>query len=335
MFRHFTFLIYILFLPLFSVCAQEPTIPPPPPEPNDKYTYSLTDSDGWGHVPRGWKKQRRLLRKATDSDLETMALHSDNPAYRAMAFHTLANKHSPRCYDILLAELTDTEGFQLASYDILFSMCVASFDLEVAESDSLLLSAEQRHYIDSVVVFGQELQHLDKLSSASRLRGMDGLSDRLHVLYHDGDSNLLSLIVEDKNESDIPLVISALREYRKGLDEQGAENNTPEGNTNYALDALMKWQNEAFLPVLEELRDYELSRKYIDYYRVKMLFKVVMAYDNEWAYHFIVDTFDSMGAKDKYSYPENLYRAYYEENGPTRFLPLIKQYGEKPFDWDW
>lgn len=330
MFRNHTFLIYILFLPLFSVYAQEPTIPPPPPEPDNEYTYFLTDNDGWGHVPGGWKEQRRLLRQATDSDLETMALHSGNPAYRAMAFHTLANKHSPRCYDILLAELRDTGKFRLASYDILFSMRVASFDLDVANSDSLLLSDEQRHHIDSVVVFSQGLQHLDKRSSASRLRGMDGLSDRLHVLYHDGDSNLLPLIVEDKNEADIPLVISALREYRKGLDEFGARNNAPEGNTNYALDALMKWQNDAFLPVLEELRDYELTRRYIDYYRVKMLFKVVMAYDNEWAYHFIEDTFDSMGAKDKFSYPENLYRAYYEENGPARFLQLIEKYGEKP-----
>ena len=65
----------------------------------------------------------------------------------------------------------------------------------------------------------------------------------------------------------------------------------------------------------------------------KMLFKVVMAYDNDWAYHFIEDTFDDKGAKDKFSYPENLYRAYYEENGPSRFLPLIDKYGKKPFDW--
>lgn len=332
MIRHFPFLLFFLFGPLFSVFAQEPPIPP---KPNEKNTYYLTEDNGWGHVPEGWKRQQKLLKKATDSDLESMALHSDTPALRAMAFHTLATKHSPTCCDILLAELTDTAVFWVASYDVWFNTRVSSFDLEVAESDSLLFSTEQRHCIDSVVVFGLGLQHLDKFPSASRLRGMDGLSDRLHTLYFDGDSNLLKLIVEEKNEADIPLVISAILEYKKGLDKQGANSKGPQGSTNDALDALMNWQNEAFLPVLEELRDYELSRKYIDYYRVKMLFKVVMAYDNEWAYHFIKDTFDNKGAKNKFSYPEELFEAYYEENGPTRFLPLIEKYGKKPFDWDW
>ena len=331
MFRHLTLLLCFLFISLFSVRAQE--LPPPELKPNEKNVYYLTDNDGWGHVPKGWKRQQKLLKKATDSDLETMALHSDTPAIRAMAFHTLATKHSPKCYDILLAELTDTDVFWVASYDIWFNTYVSSFDMEVADSDSLLFSADQRHCIDSVVVFGVGLQHLDKYTSASRLRGMDGLSERLHTLFLDGDSNLLPLIVEGKNEADIPLVISALREYKMGLDEQGANSKGPKGSTNSALNALMKWQNEAFLPVLEELRDYELSRRYIDYYRVKMLFKVVMAYDNDWAYHFIEDTFDDKGAKDKFSYPENLYRAYYEENGPSRFLPLIDKYGKKPFDW--
>ena len=328
--RHYTLLLLFLFVPLFSVPAQERSMPTDPlsfiDEPNEKNTYYLTDNDGWGHVPKGWKRQQKLLKKTKDSDLEILALHSDSPAIRAMAFRTLAIKHSPKCYDILLAELTDANAIWVASYDVWFPVYVSSFEMEAANSDSLLFSAEQRHRIDSVVVFGPGLQHLCKLTSASRLRGMDGLSERLRTLYLDGESYLLPLIVEGKNEADIPLVISALRDYKMGLDEQGL--------TNYALIALMKWQNEAFLPVLEELRDYELSRRDVDYHRVKLLFKVVMAYDNGWAYHFIEDTFDNKGAKNKFSYPENLYRAYYEENGPSRFLPLIDKYGKKPFDWE-
>ena len=94
------------------------------------------------------------------------------------------------------------------------------------------------------------------------------------------------------------------------------------------------WRDEAFKPVLEELRNHELSRRYIDYYRVKMLFKVVMSYDDDWAYNFIENTFETMGAKNKFSYPENLFRAYYEEKENPRFLPLIEKYAKKPFDWD-
>jgi hypothetical protein len=104
-------------------------------------------------------------------------------------------------------------------------------------------------------------------------------------------------------------MIVAIKEYKKGLDHEGASSKGPEGNTNNALNAMMVWNDDAFMPVLEELRNYELSREYIDYYRVKMLFKVVMSYDNEWAYNFIEETFGKLKGSEKYSYPENLFRA--------------------------
>ena len=304
------------------------------PETDEINVYYLYGDDGWGNVPTGWKRQQNLLQDASDSDLKVMALNSKTPAHRAMAFHSLASKHSDKCYDILLQKLEDNDQFMVAQYDVWWRNDVASFMLEVAESDSLLFTKTQRHYIDSVIVFHPNLNHLDKSPSVSRLKGMDGLYDRTRELYLDGDSNLLPVIAEYKNAADIPMIINALREYKKGLDEQGANTNGPEGNTNYALNALMIWRVDAFMPVLEELRDFELSRKYIDYYRVKMLFKVVMSYDNEWAYHFIEETFENKGGKSKYSYSDNLYEAYYEEQIP-RFIPLVERYGEKPFYWDY
>ena len=251
-----------------------------------------------------------------------------------MAFHSLASKRSNKCYDILLAKLKDKDKFWLASYDVWFTSDVASFMLEVAESDSLLFTKEQMHRVDSVIVFSSGLHHLDKSGSAYRLRDTEGVREVIRNLYLDGDSNLLPLLFYYKNPDDIPLAIDALREYKVGLDEQGANSKGREGNTNYALNALMMWRDEAFKPVLEELRNHELSRRYIDYYRVKMLFKVVMSYDDDWAYNFIEDTFESMGALNKFSYPENLFRAYYEEKENPRFLPLIEKYAKKPFDWD-
>jgi hypothetical protein len=327
--KRFFLLVFFLFVPLSLVLAQDL-----PPEPDKNNTYFLTDNDGWGRVPEGWKKQQKILKKASDADLESMALSADIPAQRAMAFHSLALKRSDKCYEILLAKLTDNDMFWLASYDVRFSSNVASFMLEVAESDSLLFTKEQMRRVDSVIVFSSGLHHLDKSGSASRLRDTEGVREVIRNLYLDGDSNLLPLLFYYKNLDDIPLAIDALREYKVGLDEQGANSKGPKGNTNYALNALMIWKDEAFKPVLEELRDYELSRRYIDYYRIKMLFKVVMSYDDDWAYNFIENTFESMGAKNKFSYPENLYRAYYEEKGNPHFLPLIEKYAKKPFDWD-
>lgn len=329
--RFFT-LVFFLLVPLSLVLAQD--LPDLPSEPDKNNTYFLTNNDGWGHVPAGWKKQKKILKKASDSDLESMALSADIPAQRAMAFHALASKRSEKCYDILLAKLKDKDKFWLASYDVWFTSDVASFMLEVAESDSLLFTKEQMHRVDSVIVFSSGLHHLDKSGSAYRLRDTEGVREVIRNLYLDGDSNLLPLLFYYKNPDDIPLAIDALRVYKVGLDEQGANSKGREGNTNYALNALMMWRDEAFKPVLEELRNHELSRRYIDYYRVKMLFKVVMSYDDDWAYNFIEDTFESMGALNKFSYPENLFRAYYEEKENPRFLPLIEKYAKKPFDWD-
>lgn len=327
-------IIALLLLNILICFGQSGDVLPPPTEPDEINVYFLYGNDGWGNVPDGWKRQQKLLQGASDSDLEVMALNSKTPAHRAMAFNSLASKHSEKCYDILLQKLGDNDRFMVASGDVWWGNNVAYFMLEVAESDSLLFTKAQRHFIDSVIVFRPGLNHLNKYTSVSRLKGMDGLYDRMRDLYLKGDSYLLPLIAEYKNQDDIPMIIKALREYKKGLDRQGACSNKPEGNTNYALDALMIWRVDAFMPVLEELRDYELSRKYIDYYRVKMLFKVVMAYDNDWAYHFIEDTFENKGGKNKYSYPDNLYSAYYEEEQILRFLPLIEKYGKKPFDCD-
>ncbi len=330
MVRHFFIALMLLLLPGFFYAAQAQFLDIEIDEDN---TYYLYGDDGWGDVPKGWEKQQALLKNAKIADLESMAISSDIPAIRAMSFHRLTSKRGKKCYDILLEELSDTSMFWLASFDVMYHESVATFDLTLVEANPRLLNKRQWHYVDSVIVFRPGLGHLNKLASASRLRGMDGLYDRLHELYLQGDTNLLPLIAEYKNEDDIPVLITALREYAEGLDEKGGRiDGSPEGNTNDALDALMIWNDEVFTPVLEELRDYELSRRYIDYYRIKTLFKVVMSYDNNWAYDFIQDTFEK-GGKDKFSYPENFYRAYYEENERTRFLPLIQKYGQKPVIW--
>ena len=98
--------------------------------------------------------------------------------------------------------------FWLASFDVMYHESVATFDLTIVEANPRLLNKRQWHYVDSVIVFRPGLGHLNKLASASRLRGMDGLYDRLHELYLQGDTNLLPLIAEYKNEDDIPLLVS-------------------------------------------------------------------------------------------------------------------------------
>ena len=303
--------------------------------PDSCNVYYLYGNDGWGGVPKGWTVQRELLKNATKRDLEQTVLHSRTPAYRAMAYHTLVAKRSDRCYDLLLQKLSDSTTFTIASGDVLFDYDVASFMIDVvSDSKRPLLTKKQQRHVDSLILFSDGLEHLDKYAPASRLKGMDGLYGRLRELHLSGTPNLLPIIAEYRNEDDIPMIIDALREYSVGLDNQGGVNTESlEGDTNSALYAIIGWNDDAFIPALEELRDYELSRRYLDYNRVKMLFKVVMSYDNEWAYNFIDETFGKMRGAKKYSYPENLFCAYYEEEEIPRFRPLVEKYGEKPFDW--
>lgn len=304
--------------------------------PDSINVYYLYGNNGWGNVPKGWRVQQTLLREATESDLEQTVLHSRTPAYRAMAYHALVAERSDRCYDLLLRKLSDSSTFTIASGDVWFDFNVASFMMDVtSDSESPMFTKEQQRHVDSLILFSDGLEHLDKYAPALRLKGVDGLYGRLRELHLSGTPNLLPIIAEYRNEDDIPMIIDALREYSVGLDNQGGLNPEGlEGDTNSALYAIIGWNDDAFIPALEELRDYELSRRYLDYNRVKMLFKVVMSYDNEWAYNFIDETFGKMRGAKKYSYPENLFSAYYEEEEIPRFRPLVEKYGEKPFDWD-
>ena len=295
--------------------------------------YYLYGNDGWGNVPEGWKVQQEFLKNATEEDLEQTVLHSKTPAYRAMAYSALVSGKSKRCYDLLLDKLRDSSTFMVAQFDVYSTHNVASAMLQMFSSSKQRVNKAQQRHIDSMIVFSAGLEHLDKYTPASRLEGMDGLYERLRELHLSGTPHMLPIIAKYRKEDDIPIMIAALKEYKKGLDRHGGNTEGPEGDTNSALDAMMIWRNEAFMPALEELRDYEISRRYLDYHRVKMMFKVVMSYDNEWAYNFIKETFNKSIFHTEY-FSEELYKAYYEENEMLRFRSLVERYGKKPFDWD-
>lgn len=320
MFKRFHSLLFCLLLTIFVACGS-------------KNTYYQTPNNGFSRFPYwGWIKQKALLMTSTDASLETMALHSHNPVYRAMAYEKLAAKQSPKCHELLLAELKDTCSFNVQWLDLVFLTDVASFDLQVAEENPQLFTEGQRHHIDSVVVFGAGLDHLSKSPSATRLYGMEGVYDRVHDLCLNGDTHLLTVLAEYKNPQDIPLVTNALLGKMKGDNEPEAFDEQRENSEN-ALAAITIWRDEAFIPALEELRNYQLSYGILNYTGVKTLYKVVMAYDNEWANTFIEDMFKDSG-NNLDSYSEALYQAFYEGCQSSRFLPLVERYGKQPPEWD-
>ena len=326
----------VMLFPLVNVICHgqvNDSIPPPPPIPqiDTNNIFNRTSFGGWGKAPQGWKRQQRILRESTDSDLDSLARYATYPAERVFAFYSLAEKKSERCYSILLDRLTDKDLFWYWWVDQGWQETVGDFMLSTIWQYDGLYTTEQIHTIDSLAVFGSGMEHLDKYRSALRLSGTEGLYDRVREFYLNGESQDLEILATYRKPEDIPLILEALREYDFYDPWSNKRSRTIEG-----LDAVLKWPDDIFIPVLEELRDYELMRGSPNHYRVERLFKIAMTYNNEWSYDFIKDCFKDKEIKGFYVFPTSLYEAYYddEKEANARFLPLVQKYGEKPDNWD-
>lgn len=326
----------VLLFPLVNVICHgqvNDSIPPPPPIPqiDTNNIFNRTSFGGWGKAPQGWKRQQRILRESTDSDLDSLARYATYPAERVFAFYSLAEKKSERCYSILLDRLTDKDLFWYWWVDQGWQETVGDFMLSTIWQYDGLYTTEQIHTIDSLAVFGSGMEHLDKYRSALRLSGTEGLYDRVREFYLNGESQDLEILATYRKPEDIPLILEALREYDFYDPWSNKRSRTIEG-----LDAVLKWPDDIFIPVLEEIRDYELMRGSPNHYRVERLFKIAMTYNNEWSYDFIKYCFKDKEIKGIYVFPTSLYEAYYddEKEANARFLPLVQKYGEKPDNWD-
>lgn len=299
-----------------------------------KNSFYQTESNGWGGTYWGWYTQEKIKAVATDKEMCSIARFSSVPALRAFAFSVLADKRHAACFDIVCASIRDSATFSAPSCDVILGWNVAEYMIFTSEGDSLL-SNRQQFLLDSLIAFTPNLPHLSiRISSAvDRLSDTLEMYNRIRELYLEGHEIMLTELSRYKKDCDKDLYIAALKEYKKGLDSQGACCGKCENKTNFALAGLKYWQDPDFIPLLEEIRDYELTRRYIGG-RPVLLFKAVMAYDDDWAYRFMEETFVTKHAYKNYSFPESLYEAYYEEPERVRFLPLVKKYAKKPSSWD-
>ncbi len=263
--------------------------------------------------------------------MDSLARYATYPAERVFAFYSLAEKKSERCYSILLDRLTDKDLFWYWWVDQGWQETVGEFMLSTIWQYDGLYTSEQIHTIDSLAVFGAGMEHLDKYRSAFRLYGTEGLYDRVREFYLNGESQDLEILATYRKPEDIPLILEALREYDLNNPWSNKRSRTIAG-----LDAVLKWPDDIFIPVLEEIRDYELMRGYPNHYRVERLFRIAMTYNNDWSYDFIKDCFKDKEINGFYVFQTSLYEAYYDEEkeANARFLPLVQKYCEKPDNWD-
>ena len=182
--------------------------------------------------------------------------------------------------------------------------------------------------LDSVLFFTPNMQHINRLYSILRnLPAEERYYDRLHQLYYDeGCADALPNLCRYRREADKAAVIECLLEYSKGLDKEHVRNG-PEGRTNEGLEAVAIWPDPAFLPALRKVRDYEVKRKHYDYYRIRIFYQALMAYDDEDSYNFIDETLRMTG-RDKTTrhYHLEYFRMAYDLSPNSRYENLLNKY---------
>lgn len=182
--------------------------------------------------------------------------------------------------------------------------------------------------LDSVLFFTPNMQHIDRLSSIlENLPAEERYYDRLHQLYYDeGCAAALPTLLRYRRDADKAAVIECLLEFSKGLNKEHVIEG-PEGRTNEGLEAVVIWPDPAFLPALHKVRDYEVKRTHYDYYRIRLFYLALMAYDDEASYNFIDETLRMTGRnKTTRHYHLKKFREAYEKSPNPRYENLLNKY---------
>lgn len=182
--------------------------------------------------------------------------------------------------------------------------------------------------LDSVLFFTPNMQHINRLNTILKnLPAEECYYDRLHQLYFDeGYTEALPNLCRYRRETDKAPIIECLLEYSKGLNKEHVREG-PVGRTNEGLKAVAIWPDSAFLPALRKVRDYEVSRTHYDYYRIRLLYLALMAYDDENSYNFIDETLRMTDRNKRTRYYHLQYfREAYDMNPNSRYETLLNKY---------
>lgn len=301
-------------------------------------SYQYFGNNGWGSTPVGWVLQQRLKAVTSDQEKKEIFLTQTNPVVRFTAFNGLLEIDDPDCVTFVKNSITDGSSIMSWSCDVGIGETLADAVISQLFRNKDAFTKADSLAIDSLVLYSSDMYAYDyKDIMLHRMKPTPERYARIKELCQNKrESSALHLLAKYKREEDKPLFIKALGEYKMGLDKEGAKNGKYSGRADAALEAIISWPDNAFIPVLKKLGDYELTRKYHDYNRIENFYTVIMEYDNDWAYKYLEDYFGKKDAGKVYSHPENLYSAYYLNEHPhERFLPIVEKYAKQPWDWEY
>ena len=310
--------------------------------------------------------EEKLRELATNDELIYLAQKHRNAAVRAFCFQELVIRGDVRYKDVLHSLLNDNKRFSLEYFDSSGIVDnVANYMIDVliykvgymSEHDSIyfdsifqdtkmikkypypynnyintpkisdfrrIFSIQDSLILDSILFFTPNTTHINHL-----IKVIDN-----YPLTEDNYKRLYELLNKEKFYKALP----ALCRYRKDETKPSVNKYFKDiyirkgnhgGRTDIGLKAISFWPDKDFIPALIRVRDYEVSRKFYNYQRIKLLYLAFMAYDDELSYQLIDETLN-MAKEAKvtstYYWHKIHFKEAFDENPNPRYLPLVEKY---------
>lgn len=224
--------------------------------------------------------------KLTSSDEKIdLALHGKSAAIKLLAFQCLVKEKHPQCVFIITQSLNDSScNLPSRSYDFIYDYLSDSM-IDDFYQHGRFCSIEDSLMLDSLIFYAPQVMSLRyKESLMYKLTLTQKRYERFRELYiKEHYLPVLIGLARYRKQQDKVLIANILQEYSRKLGKQ----NSFDGKTYYALQAISYVPDNIFIPYIEKFTDFEIESKENNREELHLLFQAVMAYDNDWAYNFI------------------------------------------------
>lgn len=296
----------------------------------EKYV-CLSASDGWGRILSGWEKQQELERLADSKTLSELADKHSSATVRVASFMLLVRRNKKLCVPLMFAHLRDTAEVGAQAYDVVHSCeTVANVMVSLVTGHDMaeerkLLTGQEAVTLDSILIFVPQMSHIDRQRTVmQKLPADEKYYDRLVEMYEQEKiMEALPVIAKFRKSSDKARIIAALNQYpvSKGIDEYGFESYIFSDYLIAALNAVAVWPDADFLPLLKDVKDYDVANPLGNYVRYESLYAALMAYSDRETYCMIDETL----ALKILGHTSAFQRAF-DKNPNPLYAPLVDKY---------
>lgn len=254
--RHFHFALLFFILFIMTSCRDEKQTAV---EAIVKYNLYTGPHEGLStEISPQWKSYEILRDKCTEQELVDLSNHL-HPIVRCYAFDALAERCSPRAYEVLLQHLSDTASFEavygcMSDIDNVTDNLLYEVGYDGSKPTHYSLTNEQYNFLDSVLLFRDEikekssfgsLKHFTRRYSLERLKPRPVFYDRIKELAKSGVHEALPLLAKYQNPADTSIFKKIL------MDDEFSDNGRIQ--IIYVRKAISFFPHPAFFPVLSKL----------------------------------------------------------------------------------